>query len=243
MSTGIALAGGRRASGQYMTPRPVTNMASVASMNGAPRMAPTPISCAGDWPRRRAPANRIATSGIIVSGSAVPTAARTLPTAPSARFSLWPNHSMPLVNSSARDQDDDERDDELEELHQLASASVSAGSMCRSTLGAQVLWRVGQQGHVAGALERDGQLALVLGARAGLAARLDLGALRQVAAEAVDLLVVDLRVLSAQKAHTLRRRRSRYMSSRLAAASAGGGMGEVPFVSVGGRQDQNGRSS
>ena len=38
---------------------------------------------------------------------------------------------------------------------------------------------------------RDGQLALVPGARAGLAARLDLGALGQVAAEAVDLLVVD----------------------------------------------------
>ena len=40
-------------------------------------------------------------TGISVSGSAVATAARTLPTAPSARFSLWPNHSMPLVNSSA----------------------------------------------------------------------------------------------------------------------------------------------
>ena len=39
--------------------------------------------------------------GIIVSGSAVPTAARTDPTAPSARSSLRPNHSMPLVNSSA----------------------------------------------------------------------------------------------------------------------------------------------
>ena len=37
----------------------------------------------------------------VSSGSAVPTAARTLPTAPSARFSLWPNHSMPLVKSSA----------------------------------------------------------------------------------------------------------------------------------------------
>ena len=43
--------------------------------------------------------------------------------------------------------------------------------------GAQVLRRVRQQRDVAGALERDGQLALVLGARAGLAARLDLGAL------------------------------------------------------------------
>ena len=65
-------------------------------MNGAPRIAPTPISseCAP-------PANRIAMIGIIVSGRAVPTAARTDPTAPSARPSLRPNHSMPLVNSSA----------------------------------------------------------------------------------------------------------------------------------------------
>jgi len=45
---------------------------------------------------------------------------------------------------------------------------------------------------VSGALESDRQLALVAGARAGLASRLDLGPLRQVAAEAVDLLVVDL---------------------------------------------------
>ena len=45
---------------------------------------------------------------------------------------------------------------------------------------------------MAGALERDRQLALVAGAGAGLAPRLDLGPLGQVAAEAVDLLVVDL---------------------------------------------------
>src|SRR6185369_3265060 len=65
-------------------------------MNGAPRIAPTPISseCAS-------PENRMAMIGIIVSGSAVPTAANTDPTAPSARPSLRPNHSMPFVNSSA----------------------------------------------------------------------------------------------------------------------------------------------
>ena len=39
--------------------------------------------------------------GIIVSGSAVPTAARTDPTAPSASSSFRPNHSIPFVNSSA----------------------------------------------------------------------------------------------------------------------------------------------
>ena len=65
-------------------------------MNGAPRIAPTPISseCA-------CVENTIATIGIIVSGSAVPTAARTDPTAPSLRPSFRPNHSMPFVNSSA----------------------------------------------------------------------------------------------------------------------------------------------
>ncbi len=57
----------------------------------------------------RRPASRIATSGIIVSGSAVPTAARTLPTAPSASSSLRPNHSMPLVNSSAARSDYQQR--------------------------------------------------------------------------------------------------------------------------------------
>src|SRR6478672_10054407 len=61
--------------------------------------------------------------------------------------------------------------------------------------GSEVLGRVGQQGDVPGTLEGDRQLALVTGAGAGLAARLDLGALGQVAAEAVDLLVVDLRGL------------------------------------------------
>ena len=40
-----------------------------------------------------------------------------------------------------------------------------------------MLRRVREQGDVASALERDGQLALMAGARAGLAARLDLGAL------------------------------------------------------------------
>src|SRR3954449_8537980 len=71
-------------------------MASVASMNGAPRIAPTPTSC------DEAPdAKRIAMIGIIVSGKEVPTAARTEPTAPSASSSFRPNHSIPLVNSSA----------------------------------------------------------------------------------------------------------------------------------------------
>src|SRR5436309_15435667 len=57
--------------------------------------------------------------------------------------------------------------------------------------GPQVLRRVRQERDVSGALERDGEFPLMTGARAGLAARLDLGSLREVAAEAVDLLVVD----------------------------------------------------
>src|SRR5580765_3903618 len=66
-------------------------------MNGAARMAPTPIPCDAAEP----PPDRIAMIGIIVSGRAVPTAARTDPTAPSASSSFRPNHSIPFVNSSA----------------------------------------------------------------------------------------------------------------------------------------------
>ena len=65
-------------------------------MKGAPRMAPTPTSLAA-----MPPPKTMAINGIIVSGSAVPTAASTDPMAPSPSSSLWPNHSMPLVNSSA----------------------------------------------------------------------------------------------------------------------------------------------
>ena len=64
-------------------------------MNGAPRIAPMPISSPAAWP------DTIATSGRIVSGSAVPTAASTLPTTPSDRPKPSPIHSTPLVNSSA----------------------------------------------------------------------------------------------------------------------------------------------
>src|SRR3954454_25218758 len=81
----------------HNTRTPVTNMASVDSMNGAPRIAPTPTASVSSPP----PPKPIAMIGIIVSGSAVPTAASTEPTAPCARLSLWPNHSMPFVNSSA----------------------------------------------------------------------------------------------------------------------------------------------
>ncbi len=75
---------------------PVTSMARLESMNGAPRMAPTPILCAA------APCVKtMAMIGTSVSGIAVPTAARTLPTAPSPSSKRRPNHSTALVNSSA----------------------------------------------------------------------------------------------------------------------------------------------
>ena len=68
----------------------------------------------------------------------------------------------------------------------------SGAAVVTPASGSEVLRRVRQERDVAGPLEGDGQLALVAGAGAGLAARLDLGPLGQVAAEAVDLLVVDL---------------------------------------------------
>ena len=116
--------GRRRAT--VRTATPVTNIASVASMNGAPRIAPTPTACDAS-----PAANRIAMIGIIVSGSAVPTAASTEPTAPSARSSLRPNHSMPFVNSSAPSRMIDERDDEDEEVHGRSALQVMASATRR----------------------------------------------------------------------------------------------------------------
>src|SRR4051794_17510286 len=68
---------------------------------------------------------------------------------------------------------------------------VASGGRRSGRLGPEVLRRVRQQGDDPGALQGDGQLPLVGGAGAGLPTRLDLRALREVAAEAVDLLVVD----------------------------------------------------
>lgn len=51
---------------------------------------------------------------------------------------------------------------------------------------------IGQKRHVARILQRYRQSALMLGARARLAAWLDLGTLRNVAAQAANILIVDL---------------------------------------------------
>src|SRR3954447_3697207 len=188
------------------TPTPVTNIASVESMNGAPRIAPTPMACAAS--ELSVPANRIAMSGIMVSGRAVPTAASTLPTAPSARLSLCPNHSIPFVKSSA--------------AIRMTTSATASSSNCMA-LGAQVLRRVRQQRNVARALERYGQLALVFGTGARLATWLDLGALRQVAAQAVDLLVVDQHgLVGAEGAHLPAAPVAIHVIALLAACSARG---------------------
>src|SRR3954471_12760658 len=55
-----------------------------------------------------------------------------------------------------------------------------------------VLGRERQQGHVTGALQGDGEHALVPGARAGLATRLDLAAVGNVATQLARVLVIDL---------------------------------------------------
>ena len=51
---------------------------------------------------------------------------------------------------------------------------------------------IGQKRHMPRVLQRDGQPTLVLGAGAGLAARLDLGAVGQEAAQPHQVLVVDV---------------------------------------------------
>ena len=74
---------------------PTSAIAIVASRNGAPMIAPIATSSAPSAPPT------MATIGIRVSGIAVPTAASTLPVAPSPTPSLLPVHSIALVNSNA----------------------------------------------------------------------------------------------------------------------------------------------
>ena len=70
--------------------------ARVESINGEPRIAPIPTAS----PLCPLP-KAIATIGRIVSGSAVPIAASTLPTAPSESPNPSPIHSTPFVKISA----------------------------------------------------------------------------------------------------------------------------------------------
>ncbi len=115
VSTSIRVSVARRLR-NAITPTPVTNIASVESMNGAPRIAPTPTSWAASLPLPK----MIAMTGIIVSGSAVPTAASTDPTAPWARFELAPEPLDAVREQLGAEQDHEERDDEDRDVHQTA---------------------------------------------------------------------------------------------------------------------------
>jgi hypothetical protein len=75
------------------------------------------------------------------------------------------------------------------------------GDYREGRLGPEVFWRVWKKCDVASPLECNGQLPLVAGAGAGLPPRLDLRALGQVAAQPVDLLVIDHdRLVGAERA-------------------------------------------
>ena len=76
--------------------KPTRKNASVLNIKGAPSIAPTPISLAVSL----APKN-IATAGNIVSGNAVPTAAKMLPTTACDILNLRPKTSILLVKPSA----------------------------------------------------------------------------------------------------------------------------------------------
>src|SRR5918999_2597367 len=156
-------------------------------MKGAPRMAPTPIASDASASPPVMIGPRMAITGIRVSGMAVATAASTLPTAPSARFSLCPNHSIPLVNSSAASRmmpSDASRRTTSKPYppRERATTVIRSPGTIVPGLGAQVLRGIRQQRHMPCALERGAQHPLVAGAGAGLAARLDLRALAEVSA-------------------------------------------------------------
>ena len=70
---------------------PTRPIAIVARRKGAPMIAPTATSSAPSAPPM------IATIGISVSGMAVPTAAKSEPTAPWPSSSRWPIHSTAFV--------------------------------------------------------------------------------------------------------------------------------------------------
>jgi hypothetical protein len=89
------------------------NIASVESMKGAPRIAPTPTPCEASEP---APVT-MAMIGIIVSGSAVPTAARTEPTAPSASSELAPEPLDAVREQLGSGEDHEERQDQDDDVH------------------------------------------------------------------------------------------------------------------------------
>ena len=111
VSTRITSPVGRRRP-TIRTATPVTNMASVASMNGAPRIAPTPTSL-DDAPAE----NRIAMIGIIVSGQRRPDRREHGPDGTLGQAELEPEPLDAVGEQLGARQDDDERDGEGQELH------------------------------------------------------------------------------------------------------------------------------
>src|SRR5215210_5179050 len=80
---------------------PTTNMARVASMNGAPSIAPIPMRAPSSDGPPVSTGSRMATTAIMLSGKAVPTAASRLPTAPWRIPSLPPSISTAFVKKAA----------------------------------------------------------------------------------------------------------------------------------------------
>ena len=85
-------------------------------MNGAPRIAPTPTA----WVASPPPPNTIAIIGIIVSGSAVPTAASTESDGALGQVELAPEPLDAVREQLGPEQDHEERDDEDQDVHQAA---------------------------------------------------------------------------------------------------------------------------
>src|SRR5215203_993735 len=80
---------------------PTTNMARVASMKGAPSIAPIPIGAPSSEASPVRTGSRMATMAIMLSGKAVPTAASRLPTAPWRIPRRPPSISIAFVKNAA----------------------------------------------------------------------------------------------------------------------------------------------
>jgi hypothetical protein len=87
-----------------MAVAPSSAIAIIASMKGAPSIAPTPTSSAAAWSPPPNTTDKIAMTGNMVSGRAVRTAASRLPVALSLIPSEWPSHSTALVKLRTQQQ-------------------------------------------------------------------------------------------------------------------------------------------
>src|SRR5690242_13426899 len=97
-------------------------------------------------------------------------------------------------------------------------------------LAAVLLHDVGQQGEEAGALDRLGQFALLLGRNRGDAARHDLAALGNEARQQLDVLVVDRRRVRSAERAGLAAAEERTPGAAGTAGGRGGAHASVPSV-------------